>query len=323
MFFEGETAIAYAPMESHTFRAFKDYTHAVYLDMTPQREELTVASRLATRNGVPITGTIAIEIKILNEKQALIQVASNLSAQLALLDDRVMAAAQQITSRYESTSFPVFKTEAARSVVETFNYENANRHSAFELTAVNLQNLCITNECLNKAPVDFGLLENESLLESKKRELAACSRTHEQQIAIAEAKIRAEVKKIEELNNIDLEITRKRQELLLQSEKSIILRTEEGQLSENFGAVLDYKAKQLEAQKLIAQLSDKQMRSVLQAVLSEERGQNRVLSVIAGNQLGIKIVSSTDMADNIAKLTNGTDVDTPTGSVPPAKPGTL
>lgn len=303
-----ETPIGVAPVGSlHVPILFKNYDRLMFINTGPHRDAIHVRQPLLTKDGIPLGGEIPVEFRVSDSVAALLQFALNPKSQLAAFTDRVLASAQRLIASHTYLEFDALRSASATQLVADFSGDNATGSCALDLLAAHLNALDTTDQQLKEARVKMMQAEGAEALRARQAHWAADLAAKEAMLKQIEAESRLKLEQLQEEQKIELETKRREQELLLQAKRAELLRTEEGRMSEDMIAVLNHKAKELEIQKLIAQLGDKQARDVLKAVLSHQSGANSVLRTIAANQIGIKLSDDSALADSIAKLTESTD----------------
>lgn len=314
IFLAGETPVGVAPVG--TFQVpliFKRYDRLMFITVGPHREAIHLRQALLTKDGIPLGGEIPVEFRVSDSEAALLQFALNPSSQLASFTDRILASAQRLIAGYTYIEFDALRVASATELVADFTANNATGSCALDLIAAHLNALDTTDQQLKEARIKLMQAQEAELLRTKQAHWATERAANEAKLKLIEAESRLKLEQLQEEQKIELDTKRREQELILQGKRAELLRTEEGRMSQDMSAVLDHKAKELEVQKLVAQLGDKQARDVLKAVLSHQSGANSVLRTIAANQIGIKLSDDSALADSIAKLTENSDEisDTP------------
>jgi hypothetical protein len=313
----------------------RDYDQIVLITMGPHRQAIEVGGRITTKDGIALQGEASAELAVIDEAEAIFRAVLHPGDQVALATDRSIMAIQEVLAAYTYGEFDVLRVKLSDDAAHAFARRNSDKSCAYQLCAVHLLRLEAVDKSMRDARLRLKQAEEDEALRAKKALWEAERAVHEAKIRIAAAEADLKIEelgKAQELTlhgkrqeqELKLDGVRQQQEFELQTKKAGLLSTEAGQMSENLSAVFEYKARQLEVEKLVAQLNDKQTRQLLQAVLSRQSGQIDVLQQLAANQFGIKVSDATALSEGIKKLADQSDespaTDGLTKAVEPTRP---
>lgn len=273
-----------------------NYNQLAFVTIGPHHASIPTSPSLITKDGIPLSGELSFEYRVRTSEIHLMLAAARFSAQYAAFTDRVMASLQRVLAQHTYSGLDEFRVRAHSEVISDFANRNSDDACSLELVSIHTHRLDAADQKLRDTRLRMKQLEEEAAIQAREARWAS-ERAAED----------ARTKLIEAQNSLEVERLRQEQQLALQAKKAELLRTEEGQMSEDMEVVFQHKARKLEIEKLVAQLNDRQSRDVLRAVLSHQSGQNSVLRALAANQIGIKLTDETSIAEGLKRLADGVD----------------
>ncbi len=290
---------------------FRPYDQLAFVKMGPHHSSIQAGATLTTKDGIPLAGEITVEYCVRAADLHLKQVAADFATQYRAFADRVIASVQRVLVKHTYSDFDTFRARSGEEILKDFAERNSDNACSLEPLGVHTHKLDAADQTLREARLRGRQLEEQEATRARQAGWAAERAEQDARTKAIETKSQLELDRLRKVYEIEVEGKLQEQALALQAKKAELLRTEEGQMSEDMGAVLQHRARKLEVDKLVAQLNDKQSRDVLKAVLSHQSGQNSVLRALAANQIGIKLTDETAIAEGLKKLADGDDSTEP------------